>query len=150
MAKLDDLRRRFPPDDAREHAAAYEEAACAERVGALVHDLRTAAGLDEDEVGARAGVDADEVLRVEEGDPALTLGTLRRVAGALGVRLVLRMGPHDVVLTDTGPGDSGPADSGPGDSGPADAGRTDPGAPDRAPVVPAPSRGPQDPQAWTS
>lgn len=85
MAKLSEVRRRFPPGDAAVYAAAYAEAEVAERLGTLLHLLRVAAGVDVAELAARLGVDEEEVLRAEEGGGGITLGYLDRVAVAVGV-----------------------------------------------------------------
>ena len=87
MAKLSDLRRRFPPDDAGAYAAAYAEAGLAASLGELVRALRCAAGLGVAELAASMGVDEDAVVRAEEGDASLTVAFVDRVARAVGLRV---------------------------------------------------------------
>jgi len=87
VTKLSDVRRRFPPEDASAYGRAYEEAALAEELAALVHNLRVTAGLSEAELAARMGIDEDEVLRAEEGDPMLTVAFLDGVARTAGLRV---------------------------------------------------------------
>lgn len=98
MAKLDEVRRRFPPEDPDAYAAAYAEAVLAEQLAALVHGLRVSAGLDQDELAARMGVDEAEIARVEEGDASVTFGFLDRLGRAAGIRLTVTGGTVDVVL----------------------------------------------------
>lgn len=103
MAKLRDVRRRFPPEDAAAYEAAYAEAELAEDLGAFVYSLRVAADLGTAEVAARMGVDEDEVLRAEEGDASVTVAFLDGVARAVGARvkitatavLEVTLGTHD-------------------------------------------------------
>jgi ribosome-binding protein aMBF1 (putative translation factor) len=87
MAKLSDVRRRFPPEDAAAYERAYAEAELAEDLGTFVYSLRVAADLSEAELAARMGVDEDDVLRAEEGDAALTVAFVDAVARAVGVRV---------------------------------------------------------------
>lgn len=87
MAKLSDVRRRFPPQDAAVYAEAYATAALAGELGEFVYGLRVAAGLSEAELAARLGIDSDEVVRAEEGDASLTVAYLDGVARAAGVQL---------------------------------------------------------------
>jgi hypothetical protein len=87
MAKLTDVRRRFPLEDAGVYAEAYASAALAGEVGALVYGLRVAAGLGQAGLAERMGIDEDEVLRAEEGDPSLTIAFLDGVARAAGVQV---------------------------------------------------------------
>lgn len=54
---------------------------------AVVKGLREEAGLSQEELAARAGLDRDEVEAIETGGMEPTWGDLRRVAGALGVPL---------------------------------------------------------------
>jgi transcriptional regulator with XRE-family HTH domain len=98
MAKLSDVRRRFPTGDAAAYAAAYAEAELAAAVGTLLHGLRTAAGIDPAELSARCGLDEDEILRAEEADVHLTVGHLDRVARALGVPVAVMGGGFRIVL----------------------------------------------------
>ncbi|MDA8075396.1 MAG: helix-turn-helix transcriptional regulator [Actinomycetota bacterium] len=98
MARLSDVRRWFPPEDASMYAAAYAEAELAERLGTLVQALRKAACLDAAELAARTGVHEDELGRAEEGDASMTLGLLDRLAREAGVQVTLAGAGVEVVL----------------------------------------------------
>ena len=98
MAKLSDVRRRFPPEDAEAYAEAYAEAELAERIGELVHGLRVAGHLGAGDLAARAGVDEDVLLRAEEGDASITVEFLDRLARAAGVQVTLVAGAVEVAL----------------------------------------------------
>jgi transcriptional regulator with XRE-family HTH domain len=89
---LDDLRRRIPVEDQASYDAAYAEAVAAERLGDAVHRLRAAAGLSESALAVRMGVDASEVERAEEGDPATPMAFFLRLCRALGVSLTVALG----------------------------------------------------------
>ena len=89
MAKLDDMRRRFPVVDRDAYERAYAEAELAARLGELVHHLRTEAGLTQRALGERMGESEEEVAHVEEGGPGVTLEFLDRLGRALGVPMVL-------------------------------------------------------------
>jgi ribosome-binding protein aMBF1 (putative translation factor) len=102
MAKLSDVRRRFPPDDADAYAAAYTEAQLAENLAVLVQGLRLSAGLSEAELAARMGVGEAEVQRAEEGDASLPVVFLHRLGRALGARLTMTAGDVQVVLGTSG------------------------------------------------
>ncbi len=97
-AKLREVRRRFPPEDASAYASAYAEAALAERLGTLVHRLRVGARMDVAELAARMGVEEDEVLLAEEGDASLTLAYLDRLARAVGSPVTVSAAEVGVVL----------------------------------------------------
>jgi ribosome-binding protein aMBF1 (putative translation factor) len=98
MAKLSDVRRRFPPDDADAYAAAYTEAELAENLALLVQGLRLSAGLSEAELAARMGVGEAEIQRAEEGDASVSVVFLHRLGRAVGVRLTMTSGDVQVVL----------------------------------------------------
>lgn len=98
MAKLRDVRRWFPPEDASMYAAAYAEAELAERLGALVVELRRAARLDVSELAARMGVREDDLVRAEEGDATMAVGFLDRLAREAGVRVALEGVGVEVIL----------------------------------------------------
>ena len=98
MARLVDVRRLFPPQDASQYAAAYAEAELAEKLATLVHGLARSAGFTEAELAARTGLSEDELARAEEGDASITVGFLDRLARAAGVRLTLAGGGVVVVL----------------------------------------------------
>ena len=105
-AKLSDVRRRFPPEDAAAYERAYAEAELAEDLGTFVYSLRVAAELTEAELAARMGVDEDDVLCAEEGDGALTVAFVDSVARAVGVRV--RMTATAVLEVTFGAQDPGP------------------------------------------
>lgn len=98
MAKLSDVRRRFPPDDADAYAAAYTEAELAENLAVLVQGLRLSAGLSQAELAARMGVEEEEIQRAEEGDASISLEFLHRLGRAVGARLTMTSGDVQVVL----------------------------------------------------
>ncbi|MHB1554543.1 MAG: helix-turn-helix domain-containing protein [Acidimicrobiales bacterium] len=108
MAKLSDVRRWFPPEDASMYAAAYAEAELAERLGVLVQELRKAAGLDAAELAACTGVNEDDLVRAEEGDASIAVGFLDRLAREARVRVTLAGAGVEVVLgaAAPAPGDS--------------------------------------------
>lgn len=56
-------------------------------LGAAIAELRERAGLSEDELAARAELEAGEVSAIEAGELEPTWGDLRRIAAALGVPL---------------------------------------------------------------
>ena len=104
MAKLSDVRRRFPPGDAEVYARAYAAAELAGALGAFVHGLRVSAGLSEAELARRMGIDEEEVLRAEEGDASLTVAFLDGVARAVEARVrMAAAGGVEVVLGAGGP-----------------------------------------------
>jgi Helix-turn-helix domain len=111
MAKLSDVRRRFPPDDAQAYARAYSAAVLAEELGALLYGLRTSANLSEAELASRLGVDEDQVVRAEEGDAELTVAYVDAVVRAVAsqVRLTVMTGDLEVVLGAPPPAPPSPA-----------------------------------------
>ncbi len=98
MAKLRDVRRRFPPEDPDAYTAAYADATLAGELGELLHDLRVEAGLSEGELAARTGVDEDEVVRAEEGGSPVSVAYLDRVARALGRPMAVVAGDAEIPL----------------------------------------------------
>jgi transcriptional regulator with XRE-family HTH domain len=98
MAKLSEVRRRFPPEDAEAYVKAYAEAEFAERLGALAHALRASAHLDAPQLATRMGVEEDEVLRAEEGEASTTVAYLDRVARAVGIPVLIAAAGVEVVL----------------------------------------------------
>jgi transcriptional regulator with XRE-family HTH domain len=63
--------------------------------GATLRRLREAAGLTQEQLGARCGMDLSAVSRLERGHRNPRLSTLVRLAGALGV-------PPAALLDDVG------------------------------------------------
>lgn len=53
-------------------------------LGLVVREMRTGAGLSQEELGARAQLDPSLVARIEAGETDPTWGDARRIAAALG------------------------------------------------------------------
>jgi hypothetical protein len=98
MVRLDELRRKFPPEDGAAYARAYAEAVLAERLGTLVHDIRVEADLEPSALAALMDVDEAEILRAEEGDASLSFLFLDRLARAAGSRVTVTAGGDELVL----------------------------------------------------
>jgi transcriptional regulator with XRE-family HTH domain len=98
MAKLHDVRRRFPVEDRAAYEAAYAEAELAARVGEFLHRLRTGAGLTSADLAARMGLDEDVIDEVEEGCGSLSIDFFDRLCRALGGRVTLRVGDEELEL----------------------------------------------------
>lgn len=96
---LDDLRRHVPVEDPAAYADAYAEATIAGSLGVALHRLRVEAGLSAGALAERLGVDEDAVERAEEGDPALTVAFVARVARVLGAPLTVVIGGEAVAGT---------------------------------------------------
>jgi DNA-binding XRE family transcriptional regulator len=65
-----------------------------ERLGALLRGRRRAAGLSLDEVAERSGIARSAVAALERGDNGNpTIGTLDRLAAALGARITIGVEP---------------------------------------------------------
>lgn len=76
-----------------------DEAADAARVALLVYRLRSDAGLTQRQLAARVGTTASVICRLESSDyGGHSLSMLRRVAAAVGKRVVVRF-----ELEDAGP-----------------------------------------------
>lgn len=56
-----------------------------DRIGARVKALRLMAGLSQDELAGRAGLQRTHVSRIEAGKYAVTLETIQAIAEALGM-----------------------------------------------------------------
>jgi transcriptional regulator with XRE-family HTH domain len=56
-------------------------------LGAVIRGLREGAGLSQEKLAARAGLDLDEAAAIEAGQLEPTWGDLRRLSYALGVPL---------------------------------------------------------------
>lgn len=61
-----------------------------------IRELREAAGLSQDALGARAGMTKSSLHRVETGDTQLDLPTMRRIGAALGVKPSALLHEQDV------------------------------------------------------
>ncbi len=103
---LDDVRRLLPVEDPAAYDVAYAEATVVSALGEAVHRAHEAAGLSEHDLATLMDVDEAEIERVEEGDPALSIGFLVRLARAMGVSVCLTLG-GDVVDFDVALGDAG-------------------------------------------
>lgn len=57
------------------------------RIGAKVRELRTAQGLSQEELAARAGLDRTYISQIERAVKNVTVASLDKVAQALGVSL---------------------------------------------------------------
>jgi ribosome-binding protein aMBF1 (putative translation factor) len=78
---------------ARRHAAAYAEARAALLLGQMVYDRRTALGLTQAELAARAGMTQPQLSRLESGGAAPTIPPLARLAAALDAELDIAFRP---------------------------------------------------------
>lgn len=87
------LRRRYidgRPDQGR----AMEEIRADSRVARMIRDLRTAAGLTQRQLAALVGTSASVICRLEDADyEGHSLGMLRRIATALGMKVEVRLIP---------------------------------------------------------
>ena len=71
-----------------------EEAEASAEVSRLIHALRTRAGLTQRELAQRVGTTHSVISRLEDDDyEGHSLTLLRRIAGALGKRVVIRFVP---------------------------------------------------------
>lgn len=89
MTKLADLLAKNMKDP--EFAAAYAEADAEYSVIEAMIAARTAAGLTQAEVAARAGTTQSAIARLEGGSVSPTVETLRKYAKAVGKRLKVEM-----------------------------------------------------------
>jgi transcriptional regulator with XRE-family HTH domain len=78
-------------DEAR---AAYDDEARISAFRALVHQLRTDAGLTQAELAERMGTTQSAIARMEGGGTRPTLETLERLAIAVGSELVVGVGEN--------------------------------------------------------
>jgi DNA-binding XRE family transcriptional regulator len=77
---------KLPPAPAVAEESAFQLVA----VGRALRERRAAAGLSLDAVGRESGVDPSAVARIERGEnPNPTVGTLVRVAAAVGARIAI-------------------------------------------------------------
>ena len=86
----DDIKARRPLT--AEGRAAYEGEARISEFRALVHRLRTDAGLTQAELAERMGTTQSAVARMEGGGARPTLETLEKLAAAVGGELVVGVG----------------------------------------------------------
>jgi ribosome-binding protein aMBF1 (putative translation factor) len=78
----------------QQHAAAYAEARAALLLGQMVYDRRTALGLSQAELAARAGMTQPQLSRLESGGATPTVPLLARLAAALDAELDIAFRPH--------------------------------------------------------
>jgi ribosome-binding protein aMBF1 (putative translation factor) len=81
--------RRADPERAAVIDQAHDEARQAYELGVLVRDARLAADLSQTELAKRVGTSQSAIARLESGGAQPTIATLRRIATALGVDLVI-------------------------------------------------------------
>src|SRR4051794_27413855 len=92
-AGLQYLYDRFVGDDP-ERVASYERAVANAEVAQAIYDLRTEAGLTQAELARRVGTTPSVISRLEDADyEGHSLSMLRRVAAALGRRVVVSFPP---------------------------------------------------------
>lgn len=88
----DDIKAQVPVGE--EGRAAYEDEARTSAFRALVHRLRTEAGLTQSELAARMGTTQSAIARMEGGGARPTLETLEHLALAVGAELVVGVGEN--------------------------------------------------------
>ncbi len=88
----DDIKAHRPLTE--EGRAAYEDEARITAFRALVHRLRTEAGLTQAELAGRMGTTQSAIARMEGGGARPTLETLERLAAAVGAELVVGVGEN--------------------------------------------------------
>jgi ribosome-binding protein aMBF1 (putative translation factor) len=79
---------------AQRHDAAYAEARAALLLGQMVYDRRTALGLTQTELAARAGMTQPQLSRLELGGATPTVPLLARLAEAMDADLDIAFRPH--------------------------------------------------------
>ena len=77
-----------------EGRAAYEDEARISGFRAMVHRLRTEAGLTQAELAERMGTTQSAIARMEGGGARPTLETLEKLAAAVGGELVVGVGEN--------------------------------------------------------
>ncbi|HUP69366.1 MAG TPA: helix-turn-helix transcriptional regulator [Acidimicrobiales bacterium] len=87
-----DIKEQRPLGD--EGRAAYEDEARISAFRAMVHRLRTDAGLTQAELAERMGTTQSAIARMEGGGSRPTLETLERLAKAVGAELVVGVGDN--------------------------------------------------------
>lgn len=83
----DDIKAERPLSE--EGRAAYEDETRVSAFRALVHRLRTDAGLTQAELAQRMGTTQSAIARIEGGGSRPSLDTLERLASAVGAELVV-------------------------------------------------------------
>jgi predicted transcriptional regulator len=88
------LHRRYVGDDAERRAGLEQERIHA-KVARQIYDLRTSAGLTQNELAQRLGTTQSVISRLEDADyEGHSLSMLRRVAEALGARVEIDLAPN--------------------------------------------------------
>jgi len=97
---LQALHDRYIGDDP-ERVASFERAVADATVAMDIYELRTRAGLTQRELAARVGTTASVICRLEDADyEGHSLAMLRRVAAAVGHRVVVKFQPIDGPMDD--------------------------------------------------
>ncbi len=68
----------------------YDETRQAYELGVLVREHRLAAGLTQSDLAKRSGMSQPAIARLEAGGAEPTIATLRRIASALNIELVVK------------------------------------------------------------
>jgi len=80
-----------------ERLAGYRAALARAELAMMIYEHRKAAGLTQAALAKRIGTTASVISRLEDADyDGHSLGTLRRIAAALGQRLEIRFVPREV------------------------------------------------------
>ncbi len=88
-AKWKDIKKAHREHNPEQFDRVYEETRQAYELGVLVREQRIAAGLTQNELAKRTGMSQPAVARLEAGGTEPTIATLRRIAEALEIELVV-------------------------------------------------------------
>ncbi len=89
------LRNRYVKDDAERKASVEAERINAE-VARMIYDVRTEAGLTQEELADRIGTTQSVISRLEDSDyEGHSLSMLKRIADALKQKMTIVMTPRD-------------------------------------------------------
>ncbi len=77
--------------DSKERGAAYQQAKAAFELAERVREAREHLGITQAELAARIGSTQPAIARLEAGGSTPSFGTLRRIAAALGLELVVEL-----------------------------------------------------------
>jgi len=80
--------------DNAQYSEGYSEAECAFRIGVAVRERRTALGLSQVELAARARMTQPALSRLEAGGVIPTIPLLERISAALDADLIVQISPH--------------------------------------------------------
>ena len=64
-----------------------DDKSLAEAIGALIRQLRMAAGMSQEEFADRCGVHRTYIGSIERGEKAITIETANKIVNALGISL---------------------------------------------------------------